>query len=225
MAEFLTTSGTAHRLERLVEGASSQLTLISPFLQVSRILLERLRDAAERGVQIAVVCRAADLKDRELSQLQQIPNLQLRFMDNLHAKCYLSDTGVVVSSMNLYHYSEQTNREMGVYFSASEAPYGEALKEVKSILSAATPAKPQPYVGSVSRAPDKSRGSSGYCLRCHRGISRDPERPLCIDCYRVWAEFANPDYPERYCHDCGRETSTSMARPLCRACYTGAAVL
>jgi hypothetical protein len=228
MAEFLTTAGTAHRLEQLITGAAARLTLLSPYLQVSPILLERLREAAERGVITSVVCRAGDLKIAERRQLETIPKLQLRFMENLHAKCYLSEQGVVITSMNLFHHSERQNREMGVFFGAAEAAYEDAAKEVASILAAAgalarvTEARTASLFTSPRKAPQVGRG---FCVRCRRGIPLDPQRPFCIDCFQVWAEFQNAEYAEQYCHDCGEQNATCMARPLCYSCFRGAPTL
>jgi hypothetical protein len=43
--------------------------------------------------------------------------------------------------------------------------------------------------------------------------------PLCGECYGVWAQYGDPDYPERACHACGRAWETSVRKPLCYNCY------
>ena len=47
------------------------------------------------------------------SQLEQLDNLSLRFLNKLHAKCFFNEDNMVITSMNLYDFSEQ-NIEMGV---------------------------------------------------------------------------------------------------------------
>ena len=47
----------------------------------------------------------------------------------------------------------------------------------------------------------------------------DLDAPYCLDCYKVWAQYEDPDYPEKYCHTCGNRASTSMAKPECNSCY------
>ena len=64
--------------------------------------------------------------------------------------------------------------------------------------------------------------SGAYCIRCGSGIDFDQDRPLCEDCYKKWAVYKDPNYPERQCHRCGGKHKTSYARPLCRECYRAA---
>jgi hypothetical protein len=238
MAEFLTTAGISNRLEQLVSGSRTQLTLISPYVQIHPILLERLREANARGVTITLVCRDESLTSTERSQLQSLDGVRLKYMPNLHAKCYQSEAGILIASMNLYHYSERTNREMGIYLVAGEPAHEAAAAEVNSIVVSsrdsesprtnASAEKPvSPSVNSRTppdRAPDSKKtrqppSGRGYCLRCQRSIPFHVERPFCIDCYQVWAEFENAEYTEAYCHDCGKEKEASVSRPLCRSCW------
>ncbi|MGD0318951.1 MAG: restriction endonuclease [Nitrososphaerales archaeon] len=66
-------------------------------------------------------------------------------------------------------------------------------------------------------APQVQQG--GTCIRCGKGVPFNPNKPFCIDCYRVWAEFKNAEYSEKYCHSCGKRTETSFAKPLCMTCW------
>ena len=245
MAEFLTTLGAADRLERLVTQARQRLVLISPFLQVSPILLERLQEAERRGVVLTVVYGKAEMKAEERRQLARLDRLTLRYLANLHAKCYASEAGMVITSMNLYQFSERNNREMGVFLAAGEPAYLDAWREIESILAAAQPERtPTPSHQPAARAevatspfvaPRRSaiaggRGERaaparerGYCIRCRRGIPLDRAKPFCIDCFRVWAQWENGEFPERWCHDCGDDEGTTAARPLCTPCFVGAA--
>jgi hypothetical protein len=43
---------------------------------------------------------------------------------------------MVITSMNLYEFSEKTNREMGVLVTGDEEAYRAAVAEVKSIVAA-----------------------------------------------------------------------------------------
>jgi len=63
-------------------------------------------------------------------------------------------------------------------------------------------------------------GHEGYCVRCGEPIEFNPNKPFCFDCLRIWANFANPEYPENYCHRCGKKTDkVSMMKPFCYSCY------
>lgn len=52
MAEFLTTIGISHHIERIIKKAENQLVLVSPYLQLSPILMTRLEDASNRNIKI-----------------------------------------------------------------------------------------------------------------------------------------------------------------------------
>lgn len=224
MAEILTTTGSAHKIEQLIHQARERLVIVSPFLQVPQVWLERLIEASSRGVAVTIVCRGRDLRAEERKRIASVPRITLRTMEHLHAKCYLNEQGVVISSLNLYEAS-QGNREMGVYFDAAEPPYADALREVNSIILASSKSglnAPNLHHQSSLFGPVRRRVSaSGFCIRCRGTIREDTARPLCIECYQTWAQFGNDEYPERYCHACGDDEVTTIARPLCAPCFRG----
>lgn len=59
----------------------------------------------------------------------------------------------------------------------------------------------------------------GYCIRCKTEIPYDVNRPYCHSCYKIWAQFNNPDYEEQVCHSCGKQEDSSMQKPECYDCY------
>jgi len=234
MAEFLTTHGTAFQIENVIVGAKKRLTLVSPFLKLSKTLAERLQDAARRGVKITIVFGKKELERDQEDLLAGLAGARLYFLPNLHAKCYFNEDRMVITSMNMYEFSEKHNREMGVLLEAGEPAYANALQEVHSIIAASdalsfAPAAPPSRRSHhevetfPARAPSRSRRrSSGVCIRCQASIPRNPGRPLCGACYEVWSAYQNADYPEQWCHFCGRARQTSVNQPLCWACYRSA---
>jgi hypothetical protein len=249
MAEFLTTHGTAFYLERIISEARERLVLVSPYLKVSRLLAERLHDADRSGVPLTLVYGKEELRDEERTALGRLSGLTAYFLPHLHAKCYANERHMVITSMNMYEFSEKTNREMGVLLAAAEPAYTDAMAEISSIIAAASPrhfatqerlrarttpdsageeggsvgAVPGVVGARVFPAPPRGRAvRGGHCIRCRGRVPANPARPLCDECYGVWAQFENAEYPERYCHACGREADTSVARPRCRGCYEAA---
>ena len=123
MAKFLTTSGVSYQVELIIKEANKKLVLISPYIQISKVLLERLQNASDKGVQIHLIYGKDELKPVEKKQLNSIENLKLYYYQNLHAKCYFNEKTMVITSMNLYEFSDKHNREMGVIEYRSDPQY------------------------------------------------------------------------------------------------------
>ena len=66
MVQFLNTAKAYSEIESIISRAESKLVLISPYIQIPRLLLERLNYASEKlGVNITMVCRKDNLKRDE----------------------------------------------------------------------------------------------------------------------------------------------------------------
>ena len=226
MAEFLTTNGTSSQIENIIMDAKKELTLVSPFLQLSKTFYERLKDAVNNGVKIRIVYGKDELKPNERNSLADLETIELYFFENLHAKCYFNEQSMVITSMNMYEFSEKNNREMGVYVTKDKDSelFTKAVNETNSIIRSAEPielTKKKRFFNAKSNGENnkKSKPSRGYCIRCEQRIDYDPDRPYCWDCYTTWAQFENPDYQETVCHRCGEFESTSMNYPQCRDCW------
>lgn len=98
MAEFLTTNGTSFYIENIIMNAKSKLVLVSPFLQISKTFYERLKDASNKNVAIKIIYGKDDLKPNERNSLAELKNVKLFFFQNLHAKCYLNENKMVITS-------------------------------------------------------------------------------------------------------------------------------
>lgn len=139
MAEFLTTHGTASRIEEIMINAKKEIYLVSPFLQISRTFYQRLIEASDFGVEIKIIYGKNELKSNEWNSLVDIPKLELYYLDNLHAKCYFNESKMVITSMNMYEFSEKNNREMGVLVDIKNdlELYDSAKRETLSIIKLA----------------------------------------------------------------------------------------
>lgn len=233
MAEFLTTSGTSHYIEQIIIDAKDKLFLVSPYLKLSKTLYERLKDASMRKVPITIVYGKDELNNAQWSSLNDLPTIRVLYMDNLHAKCYFNEKQMVITSMNMYEFSEKNNREMGLLIHADSDPsiYAKAVTETNSIIQAAklktggtrnsnfiVEEKPKNYYQNNSNN-QNSIPKNGYCIRCETSISFDTEKPLCYKCYNKWAEYSNFDYMENVCHCCGNDNDVSFDRPVCYSCF------
>lgn len=233
MADFLTTRGISYNIENIILEAKSQLILVSPFLQLSKTLFERLKDASNRGVEILIIYGKDDLKPNEKNSLAELKTVRLYFHENLHAKCYFNETKMIITSMNMYQFSENNNREMGVLIDSTidKELYQKATNEAQSIVKHSEVIKLQKsertYYNQQNTNYSNKNGSryqlqppsTGYCLRCESRIPYDPNKPYCYDCYSVWSVYSNPNYKENVCHCCGEFASVSMSKPQCNPCF------
>lgn len=232
MAKFLTTTGTSYHIENIIQSARKKLVLVTPYLQLSKTLFERLKDAARKNVKIIIIYGKDELKPSEKELLSEIENVNLYFFNNLHAKCYFNETEMVITSMNMYEFSEKNNREMGVYVTKLEDSelFASAVNETSSIIQSSHQEEvsilKQDITSKVNEEqinynpffPNK-RNVKGTCIRCGVNVNYDPNRPFCRECFSVWYQFENPDYEENYCHACGIRVASSMDKPLCYNCF------
>ncbi len=231
MTRFLNTSKAYAEIEDIVNKAKSKLVLISPYIKIPEPLLERLKHADGKGIKITLVCRKADLKSDVESDLKQLENLELRFLENLHAKCFYNEESMVIASLNLHEHSQQHNREMGVLLTLKDdqSVFSEARDEAEFIVGLATEDKSRrPRIGrQVSDTESRDKGYSsetkqgGFCIRCRSPIPYSLDRPYCRECYGEWSKWQNLDYEESYCHTCGTPEPTTILKPQCYSCYTG----
>lgn len=232
MAEFLTTSGTSYNIENIIIEAKSKLVLVSPYLQISKTFYERLKDASNKNVVIKIIYGKDELKPNERNSLAELKNVELFFFQNLHAKCYFNENKMVITSMNMYEFSEKTNREMGVLINRNtdRELFEKAVNETFSILQSA---EPQPLKKTERQTITESKSVTngqiktkykaqirGYCIRCETRIDYNVDKPYCSDCFASWVQYENPDYKENVCHRCGEYETTSMNKPLDKNCYS-----
>jgi len=231
MAEFLTTNGTSYHIENIIIEAKTKLVLVSPYLQISKTFYERLKDASNKKVAIKIIYGKDDLKPNERNSLAELRNVELFFFENLHAKCYFNETKMVITSMNMYEFSEKNNREMGVLIDRNndkdlfEKAMNETLSIIQSSEQIALRKTDRPIYQDSKKSTDNKTAKykkviRGYCIRCETRIDYDPNKPYCSDCFSIWVQFENPDYQENVCHRCGQYEATSMNRPQDYNCYT-----
>jgi len=135
MADFLTTTGTSYFIEQLIITAKKDLVLVTPFLKLTQNLFERISDAEKKGIKITLIYGKNELPKPEMNRLLSFKNIQIYFCQNLHAKCYHNESAMIITSMNLYEFSERNNREMGIYIEKEKDKdiFQQALDEIESI--------------------------------------------------------------------------------------------
>ena len=136
MAKFLNTSATNYFLEELIKTASDRLILISPFLKLNDRIKELLEDKNRLKIDVRIVYGKNELQPEEINWLKELSFIRTSFCKNLHAKCYLNEEHCIITSLNLYEFSQVNNNEMGILLSRSDDTemYREAYEEAQRII-------------------------------------------------------------------------------------------
>lgn len=138
MAKYLRTSSITAELENLIREAKKELYIISPYLKLSDNMKELLNDKEREKVDVRIIFGKQELAPTEMSYLEKLRYVRLYFSKNLHAKCYLNENKMIIASMNLYEFSQQHNREMGILIDTENEGdiqvYEDASSDIESIM-------------------------------------------------------------------------------------------
>ena len=234
MARFINTRKAVSEIEDLIKNADQKLVLVSPYLKLSKDFKELLTYRNGKDKITTVIFGKQELKPDEMTFLQSLRFVVLKFKEDLHAKCYVNDQHMVITSLNLYEFSMANNREMGVFIDKNDPAdvqlFEDAMKEVDFIsetsqrfeLSAAKPAPTksiEPVRTANAPPPKKATVGSkamGHCIRTGVEIPFNIEKPLSYDAYKQWSKYNDPDYAEKYCHFSGEPSNgeTSVSKPI-----------
>ena len=217
MVEFLNTEEVSARLVAIISNAGEFLYLISPYLSVNDRLKQRIEAKASSEVSVHIIYRHQEQRSDVSAWLESLPSTKTSFCENLHAKCYLNESEALLTSMNLYEFSQVNNYEMGVLISRREEPelYRKIFNEVEHIREGSTTV----HEPLVEAPPTVDALPTGFCIRSRHTIPANPVKPYCNRCFRSWNQYKNNDYEEKHCHLCGDEHKTSMSKPACLSCY------
>jgi len=229
MAKFLNTRKAVSEIEDLIKNASEKLTLVSPYLKLSKDFKELLTYRNSKDKVTTVIFGKQELNPEEMKFLQGLRFIVLKYNEDLHAKCYVNDNKMIITSLNLYAFSMANNKEMGVLIDKNDPAdtelFNDAMKEVDYINETSQRfelnfTKPvftkQTETKSTSSAPTtkKSTTETGFCIRTGISIPFNIEKPMSYDAFKTWNK--NPDNPENFCHYSGEPSDhkTSVNKPI-----------
>jgi hypothetical protein len=218
MAKFLNTTGLSYHLELLINNSKEKLILISPYLKFNPKIKQLIEDKNRlKTLDIRIIFRKNELNPDENNWMELLDYVRTSFCDNLHAKCYMNEKEAIITSMNLYDFSQINNLEMGIYVSKEDDPelFCSINEEVRKILSFS-----EEYKFSAKKIPKNNYNKSkGFCIRCKAQIKLNPVAPYCSECYKIWNEYKNEEYIEKFCLICGKNNESTFLKPVCKECY------
>jgi len=231
MAEFLDTQGVSYYLKKLIDNSTDKLYLISPYLQINRQLKLALEDRHKFNITIIIIYgkEGTVINPEDSDWLKEMPGISLMFHKDLHAKCYYNEKEAIITSMNLFMFSQQNNVEMGIYISKEkdEELYKQLTNEIDKIkrgsehrtisVQKVEAKKPDTTKTTAKVESQMSKGKqTGYCIRTGVEIPFNIEKPMSYEAFKVWSQFGDPDYPEKFCHFSGEPSNgeTSVSKPI-----------
>jgi hypothetical protein len=237
MAKFITTKQITSELSELIKKAGDRLYIVSPYLKLSKDFRDLLTYRNSNRKDTKIIFGKQELNPEQMTFLQGLRFVYLFFSEDLHAKCYINDTKMIITSMNLYDFSMINNKEMGILIDNSIPEdvqiYADAWVEIDFIEKTSKPFDFVSKPSYVEKTVPKENGQSkkikdsknidikeqGHCIRCNNPIALNPLAPYCKDCFNIWKKYGKEDYQEQFCHICGKDEKTSKIKPSCSNCY------
>ncbi len=229
MAKFLETTGISYHLQQLINKANEKLVLISPYLKINEHIKQSLEDKNRLKIDIRVVYGKNELQPEENNWLKSMTSIRSSFCKDLHAKCYLNENEAIITSMNLYEFSQVHNNEMGIYIEKSNDPvlyqdiYNEAHRLIRisdeiivSVEKAPVKDNKTNITKQAVKVESKNGKQTGYCIRTGVEIPFNIEKPMSYEAFKSWNKHADKDYPEKFCHFSGEPSNgeNSVNKPI-----------
>ncbi|MFB6317286.1 phosphatidylserine/phosphatidylglycerophosphate/cardiolipin synthase family protein [Saccharicrinis sp. FJH54] len=193
-------------LNDIINSARRSLIIVSPFIAPGDVVTESIISQARRGVKILFIVNENQLKSYDAYRLFKRLNAvggEMWCHPRLHAKIYMNEKNLLVTSLNLLTSSFDNSIEAGVklndkYYRSHIRNYIEQ-DLLKSDL-----------IESVSF--DSFDIKYGFCIRTRKTINLNPDKPIQYSEYLSSGRQVNG----KYCHICGNEAETSVDQPFCK---------
>jgi hypothetical protein len=222
MVEFINTTQARGEIERILSKAKYDMVMISPYIKINDDFVSRLSDAGQRKVKILMVCRNEDLKPGEREKLAQIPNLEIRFNERVHAKCFYNEDTMVISSLNLYDSSLGDNREMGVLLRNADSDkeaFTDANNEAQFIIREcqSDTSRSKPATNGRNQIAKKT---TDYKFKIEPQKADEPsiENTIVKNLSNFFGISKNED-ESGHCIRCGTNIPFKIEAPYCPECY------
>lgn len=225
MAKFLDTTGVSYHLQQLINKANEKLVIISPYLKINDRIKQSLEDKNRMKIDIRVVYGKNDLQPEENNWLKSMTSIRSSFCKDLHAKCYLNENEAILTSMNLYEFSQVNNNEMGIHVEKIADPelykdiYEEAQRLIRisdEIVISVEKASAKEKLANKVDLKQKANKINGYCIRTGVEIPFNVEKPMNYESFKSWSKYSDADYPEKFCHFSGEPSfgESSVSKPI-----------
>jgi len=228
-------------ITKIIDESKKYCFLVTPYFYAWEQLNKSLAKAAEQQKKVVFFLRdepnyveGGQYYEASIKPLVEY-GFDIVYVTNLHAKLYMNEREVLITSMNLYNSSMLNNFEIGTishdfeYFKR-EFIYGELMgtekyykkiegryfreerekEELKKKKEEEKKRKEEERKQMLEERKSQSNlnftpENTGFCIRCGKAIPLNPNKPYCLDCYWEWNKWGNPFYQENFCHLCGQQ--------------------
>ena len=192
-------------IDRIIDEADEYLYLISPYLDPGNILIESILKKLANSIPVVLVHHSSQIdKPEALQALQRLQPAGCKIFHhpNLHAKIYMNENEVIITSLNLVAGSFKNSLESG-YITSSKEIHRTTWKFIEEDI----------LKSGLKQESDVSDTDlkTGYCIRTKARIPLNRSRPIEHDEYNSSGRAKNGIY----CHYCGEEAKTSVEQPYC----------
>lgn len=216
MAKFLNGPGVQSALVDIITNAERKLLIISPYLNIPVQTKNYLKSVDKKGVPTSIVYRSdSKITDADLAFFKDLKNFTLVHCDYLHSKCYLNDKEGLITSMNLFEYSQTHNWEMGIYFSksADQELYNDVKKEIDHLNNHA---KPHIVKGKILESPAATPQKTVQ-KTVQKAVFKPTTAPNKSTLLKILDVVTGE---EGYCIRCGTGLKKfDLQKPFCDKCY------
>ena len=249
MVGILTTEALNDTMSSIILNARKHIVIISPFLKINQKMRRSMEVALKRDVKLTVIYGKSSMDRDTMDWLRSLRYCNIGYLENLHAKLILNEEAAVMSSMNLYEFSQVNNVELGMiaWMKDGKNEFKDLLFETVNIINLSTKQYGRWDIGDIDQ-PLRGKlrketffipvegvvgeGTSGprlicHCIRCNRAIPSEHPYPYCGRCLDSWSRFMNLGFtePNGHCYICGCAYRASAERPACPKCYADNAEL
>jgi hypothetical protein len=154
------------------------------------------------------------MKEAVYRDLAKIKDVKIWYYPELHAKCYYNEDKMIITSMNLFKYSQANNREMGILLEREKYPdvFSKAVRETNSIKKHSSDRTPKKATSSNQPTYQKSYSKPPYKKPISKPKKQEKKSFLGSIADAILKEPG-------YCIRCGTDIDNDPNRPFCNKCY------
>jgi hypothetical protein len=224
MAKFLKGFELNTEVENLFRNAQDMLWIFSPYIKLHHRYKDVLKNKIENDkLEIILVFGKNEgdiqksIPKEELDFFIQFPNIEIRYEKRLHAKFYANDDFSIITSMNLYDYSQDNNIEAGILMESSLI---KALTGTKTLDLDAIDYFEEVKNNSeliFKKEPQYSVGTLGFGKKFEKSIVKENKIENIV---KIKKEVIQQKVQNKgFCIKCGKDISLNPKVPYCGNCY------